>query len=295
MALPANLHFSQASLQDYVDCRRRFQLRYLLRLAWPALESEPALENERRLRAGERFHRMVQQHLIGVPAERLSATVAVEAGGETADLAGWWANYLEYVPRLIDFKQPQDEAGPRFYPEVTFTAQLGSYSLVSKCDLVAVQPDGSAQIYDWKTSRLRPKRLWLERRLQTRVYPYLLVRAGAHLNGGRPFLPERVEMIYWFAGFPMKPERFDYSRERYQSAENYLQGMVAEIEALEPQAFDLTENRDACQFCVYRSLCDRGVQAGDLSSAEAQAVGEESGLDPLELELDFDQIAEIEF
>ena len=33
---------SQSSLQDYVDCARRFQLRYLDRLSYPAIESEPA-------------------------------------------------------------------------------------------------------------------------------------------------------------------------------------------------------------------------------------------------------------
>ena len=46
-SLPEGFRFSQSSLQDYVDCRRRFQLRYLQNLAWPALQSEPALENER--------------------------------------------------------------------------------------------------------------------------------------------------------------------------------------------------------------------------------------------------------
>ncbi len=291
MALPANFHFSQSSLQDFVDCRRRFELRYLLRLAWPALELEPALENERTMRAGERFHRMVQQHLIGVPVERLSAAVSVEGAGETAELVDWWANYQEFVPKLIGLNQ----IGRRFYPEVTFSAQIGGYSLVSKCDLVVVQPDGSAQIYDWKTSRRRPKRLWLERRLQTRVYPYLLVRAGAHLNGGQPFQPEQVMMMFWFAGFPTKPERIAYSRERYQADEKYLQGLVEEIDALGSDAFSLTENLDACRFCVYRSLCDRGVRAGDTRQATEEAAGQEPGVDPLGLELDFDQIAEIEF
>ena len=38
--LPPDFHFSQRSLQDYVDCRRRFQLRYLQHLAWPAVEAK---------------------------------------------------------------------------------------------------------------------------------------------------------------------------------------------------------------------------------------------------------------
>ncbi|NCT22292.1 PD-(D/E)XK nuclease family protein, partial [bacterium] len=57
--------FSQSSLQDYADCPRRFQLRYIEQLAWPAVETEPALENERRQQEGLLFHRLAQQHLIG--------------------------------------------------------------------------------------------------------------------------------------------------------------------------------------------------------------------------------------
>jgi len=34
--LPAPFTFSQSSLQDYYDCPRRFELRYLSRLIWPA-------------------------------------------------------------------------------------------------------------------------------------------------------------------------------------------------------------------------------------------------------------------
>ena len=47
--LPPGFQFSQRSLQDYVDCRRRFELRYLQNLAWPAVEAEPHLEQEKRL------------------------------------------------------------------------------------------------------------------------------------------------------------------------------------------------------------------------------------------------------
>ena len=47
MTLPINFLFSQASLNDYVECARRFQLRYLLEQEWPAVASEPLLERER--------------------------------------------------------------------------------------------------------------------------------------------------------------------------------------------------------------------------------------------------------
>ena len=85
-SLPSGFAFSQSSLQDYSDCPRRFQLRYIEQLQWPAVETEPVLENERRQQEGQLFHRMVQQHLIGLPAEKLSqlaqSTQPYRAGGK---------------------------------------------------------------------------------------------------------------------------------------------------------------------------------------------------------------------
>ena len=72
MPLPLNFQFSQASLSDYVDCARRFQLRYLLEQPWPAVEAEPLLERERVMALGQRFHKLIQQHIEGLPAEALT-------------------------------------------------------------------------------------------------------------------------------------------------------------------------------------------------------------------------------
>jgi CRISPR/Cas system-associated exonuclease Cas4 (RecB family) len=285
MAPMDNFQFSQASLQDFVDCRRRFQLRYLQRLPWPAVESEPILENERTMRQGAEFHHMIQQHLLGIPAERLSARLE-EDDEQVEELRRWWGHYLAQRPA-------QSEASARRYVEVGLAAPLGEYALLAKCDLVVVQPGGEALIFDWKTARRKPRRAWLAARLQTRIYPYLLVRAGAHLNAGQPFSPEQVEMRYWFSDFPDAPERFPYSREQYQADEAYLLGLVAEVARQDPKGiFPLTQDESRCRFCVYRSLCDRGVEAGRREQQEAEF---DSGSDPTAFDLDFDQIAEIEF
>ena len=76
MPLPDNFQFSQASLQDFVDCPRRFHLRYLLNVAWPAAEAEPIEEQERRVQLGLAFHRMVQQQLVGIPEVRIARMAA---------------------------------------------------------------------------------------------------------------------------------------------------------------------------------------------------------------------------
>ena len=78
---------SQSSLQDYMDCTKRFQLRYLERLSYPAIESEPALENEKHQQEGEYFHRLVQQYLIGIPSEQIAKLA------NTVNLQRWWENF----------------------------------------------------------------------------------------------------------------------------------------------------------------------------------------------------------
>jgi CRISPR/Cas system-associated exonuclease Cas4 (RecB family) len=276
MTLPTDFQFSQGSLQDYVDCPRRFQLRYLLRLAWPAVEVEPVLENEWHLRQGAAFHRLAHQHVLGLSPDRLSSMVTDK------DLSRWWHNYLNSVPA--------DPAGLH-YPEVALSAPVSGHRLVAKYDLIAVGPGWRAVILDWKTSRKQPRRKWLAERLQTRVYPYLLVQAGSHLNEGRPFQPEQVEMVYWFANFPEDPERFSYDAAQYNEDGDYLASLIEEIKSLEDDDFPLTTQEWRCRYCPYRSLCRRGVRAGPFDEAE----GEPEGRDDFGIALDFEQIAEIEY
>jgi hypothetical protein len=281
MPLPPDFHFSQGSLQDFVDCPRRFQLRYLDRIAWPAVSAEPVLENERHLQQGEMFHLMVQQQLVGVPVERLTAMAR-----DDADLDAWWQAYLGATPA--------DLPGQHF-PEVTLLAPLGESGqrrLVAKYDLVVLTPEGRAVIFDWKTSRHRAPRRWLAGRLQTRVYPYLLLHAGVDLSGGQPLAADRIEMVYWFAGFPDRPERFGYSAGQATEDEGYLHSLVEQIALLAggEGIWPLTPDETHCRFCVYRSLCERGVEAGRLDEVDYRDFEPE-----IEIDLDFEQIAEVEY
>jgi len=280
MSLPDGFTFSQSSLQDFVECRRRFDLRYLIHLAWPAVETEPVLEAERTQQRGAHFHRLVQQHLSGVPVDLLESAVQDE------ELGRWWANYLEFhSANLADPREPEGT----LHPEISLSAGLGDFRLVAKYDLVAILPEGRAVIYDWKTNRQRPKRAGLAKRLQTRLYLYLLDRAGAELNAGQAFQPEALEMVYWFAGFPAQPERFAYNRLAFREDETYLSDLVETIRRLKPGEFNLTSDLRRCAYCNYRSLCERGLRAGEMDESEANLDGPEA------LEVDFEQIGEIEF
>ncbi len=276
--------FSASSLQDFADCRRRFQLRYLQHLAWPAIESEPALENELFIQLGQRLHRLVQQYFSGVSPQRL------EPGMGEPDLHKWWSAFLAWV---AEERLEAEMGAARLIPELGISAALpGEFTsqgrLVAKLDLVNLR-NGRVVIYDWKTGRSRPRREQLARRLQTRIYPYLLVRSGAFLNGGEALQPEQVEMVYWFASDTGHPERFSYSQAAYQADEGYLDALLAEVARAGDSGYPRVDSEKPCQFCVYRSLCARGVAAGGMEDWEEEQQA-------LSLpDLDFDQIGEIRY
>src|SRR5919201_674959 len=126
---------SQSSLQDYMDCAQRFKLRYLDRLSYPAVETEPTLENEKHQQEGEYFHRLVQQHLIGIPAEQITKFA------NTANLQRWWESFQNSkdLAGLREASLKRSEGGrglSGLYPEATLSAPLGKYRLLAKYDLI---------------------------------------------------------------------------------------------------------------------------------------------------------------
>ena len=99
MILPADFDFTQGNLQDYLDCPYRFYMRYILHTKWPALVVGDALEFEARGQAGGRFHRLVQQYMLGVPQERINDMADEDPN---PDLRAWWDGFLSHVPPWLD-------------------------------------------------------------------------------------------------------------------------------------------------------------------------------------------------
>lgn len=250
MSLPVNFHFSQASLADYVDCARRFQLRYILEQAWPAVESEPLLERERLAELGRRFHKLIQQHVEGLPIETLTPSP------DEPELARWWESYLKALTATLADLPALRRA------EAALSIPFKSYRLIAHFDLIAAD-DNRAVIVDWKTEHRQPAREQLLRRMQTRVYRYVLAEAQQ-----RP--PGTISMIYWFAQYPDQPIALPYDAAQYADDGQFLFGLIDEIEqyAQRETEWDKTPDERKCAYCVYRSLCNRGVQAGTLEPDE---------------------------
>ena len=273
MKLPDDFAFTQGSLADFVDCPRRFELRHIKRLRYPALEAEPALRFEARTRQGARFHKLVQQHLLGVPADLLARSL-----DDDEEVARWWANFR--ATGLSDLPAER-------HAEISLAATLGGRRLIAKYDLIALEPGGAAVIVDWKTWRRVPQRQRLAGRMQTILYRYLLACAGAHLYGGRTIPPEKIRMIYCYVAVGGERSEFTYSSSEMAADEAYLLDLLRSIEAADD--FPLTAVESRCRFCNFRSLCERG-EAGQVDQLDDVDEPEEA-----DLALDFEQIAEIEF
>jgi CRISPR/Cas system-associated exonuclease Cas4 (RecB family) len=245
------LSFSQASLEDYRTCPRRFQLRYLHAQKWPALVATPPDTYEDHRRQGVLLHRMIQQHELGFPASFLTSANREEP------LATWYQRYLDYPP---------DDLPAERIPEFECSSRVEDYHLVGKFDLLAYEPGGRFVIVDWKTDRRPPSITKAAERMQTHIYPYLLVESGAFLNEEAPIRSSQVEMVYWYAEDPQGVQRFSYTEAMHAENRAYLLALMDEISQEGSSGFPLTDNLQACVFCTFRSLCGRGSSPGSFDN-----------------------------
>ncbi|MFQ5858432.1 MAG: PD-(D/E)XK nuclease family protein [Anaerolineae bacterium] len=241
----STFRFSQRSLADYLICPRRFKLRYVDRLIWPAPFSQADQELEALMELGRDFHQAVHQQLVDVdPAELI-------AGNPDSRLGTWWEAFETHVlPRL-----PEGEP----WPEAVLSVPMGDSWLVARFDLLIVSPSGEATILDWKTGRL-PDRGELVRHMQTLVYPFVLAEAGACYNHDRPIRPDCITMAYWYAQAPERFVEFPYSGAAHERNQWELQTLIDEIVGLPADGFPKVDGFGPCRRCNYRAYCGRDVQ-----------------------------------
>ena len=267
--LPTPFIFSQSCLQDYHDCEKRFYLRYIEKLAWPTIEVEPALENEQKQIEGQKFHQLVHQHLLGIPIDKLNKQAA------TYPLSEWWQNYLSSDLQL-------DENV--LLPEIPLITNLGNHKITGKYDLIAIHNE-KIRIFDWKTYQKKPSESRMGLRYQTKVYCSLIVKTAPTLIKKHTFDPDKLEMVYWLANFPAQPIRLTYSETQYERDLQHLEKVITRI--AKQDEFNASEEEKKCQYCSYRSYCDRGGIAGIWNDDI------EISLDMPELSLE--EIEEVEF
>lgn len=280
LELPAAFAFSQSSLQAFEDCPRRFWLTYVQQLPWPALEVSPIQEHERLMRLGEAFHRLVERAEIGMDGDLLAVHL-------DRPLLDWFNAYLRHRPQdlpsefievekvltISEFGIRNSDSKPANSVQSTVRNPHSAIRLAAKYDLIAAERDGRVVIIDWKTARRRTDPATLRRRVQSWVYPFLLVEASHTLPFG-PLRPEQVEMRYWFTAAPTQPITFRYDAAQHAENRQKLTYLLQKITAGShesdfPKIADSELNRKRfCNFCIYRSRCNRGIAAGDLDELE---------------------------
>ncbi len=269
--LPTEFQFSQKVLQSYIDCPRRFELQYLLKQPWPAVETQPIIELEHHLELGRNFHKMVQQYILGVPLEDMDLTA------QDRQLVDWWQAFKDRGPQV-----DPDHCST----EVTLTTRIRGYQLLAQYDLIQIGKNDTLEIFDWKTTNISLSKVWLQKRLQTRVYLYVISNS-CDLHLMKSITPECIKMRYWFPQHPEHVVLIQYSENQKKNDEEMLGSLIDEI-VQHQEKYPLTDDSKQCKYCQYRSLCDRGIKAGDFQESM-------SSDEDVASEIDFDQITEIQF
>jgi RecB family exonuclease len=274
MNLPENFYYSQNKLQDYLDCPRRFELKYILKQAWPAIRSEPIREIEHHQRLGNQFHLFIQQYFNGLSLESIQK--------QTTDpvLLQWWRSF-ELFSKTIQFEKA--------FPEFQISAQIGKFRFYGVIDLITTDQNGNIVIYDWKTNKIKPSRTTLNQKIQTRLYRLMSALNYERFYPNLPFSPEKIRMEYWFVNDPAATMVFPYDETLFLSDQSFFNQLIETIQNTGENSFVKTEDQNRCKFCNYRSLCARGIQAGVISSFDELPESEDL------LDLDLNELTELEF
>ena len=252
--IPAGFVFHQSNLQAFRTCRYSFLLRYVRKLRWPAPLSVRTSSFEKDLAAGSILHSLIHQYFLGINPELL---ISCAANFPDSRVSVWFNNFLGSQYAKLAANQ---------YPEHTLQITLNGSLLLAKFDLISFEED-FIYICDWKTSRVLPKRQFLQDRIQTMVYT--LVAARAQSQASRP-----VTMHYWEASFPDQPIIFEMDDAQLLRYEESLTDLMKNIHSLDIGGFERTTDPKKCAYCEYQSYCSRwGTEADGESLYEWFEIG----------------------
>jgi RecB family exonuclease len=264
-----DIRLSATSIRDYLDCARRFQLRYILEQPWPAAKNEPMLEYELNRQRGAQFHRLLERYYLGVDAHTLSDMITDPI------IRDWWQIHLDQQPVNV-------AASKRILPEKLFQAKLDDYALTAFLDLVVIDQNDTVTIIDWKTTQRPPDAHEWSNSIQTLVYLYVVGEKIATIQS-RPIPLSNIKMLYWFVTHPNQPVWINYGDAQHEQAKNKLSGLLqplsGRLESETSAEWPKTSDVKKCKFCVYRSLCDRGIRPESTSEFDESEIEQFLNLD----------------
>lgn len=254
-SLPEGFPYTQSKLQDFLDCPRRFYLKYIEGQRWPAPITEPQKDFEKRLRRGQQMHQLIEQHLLGIPEE----IVQHQIPPYDELLNDWWAEYTYQCKALADL--------PIIYPEILLSMMIERHLILAKFDAITVDAAQNVVAIDWKTGKLPPPAK-LETRMQTVLYLAVLYRATKSLLGQQP---QSITLRY-ISLATGEIQSFHVTALNIANLEMQVFNVIEQIHA---SSFDKIIHEDPCRFCVYRGLCGRGT-TGIMPYEDTDAIAENS-------------------
>lgn len=257
------MFFSQNSLEIFSKCRLRFKKRYVDGLLWQNHE----ISENNHAEKGRLFHLLAYRYFMG-----LDDSFADEKN-EYSDIKVWQKRLKDYI--LIN---PNNT----YYPEFELKLEQGNMRLQAKYDLIMVDAENRAVIYDWKVQEKQIKPKTAEQAFQTRVYMYLLAKVGDIING-KPIKPDNITMVYWQANHPANPVKIEYSQEFFKKDEEFLKEEIKKILNCNFDSSKLkTKDEKVCRFCEFCSICN-GFDSEEVTDGET------------EFDIEWNQVEEIEF
>ncbi|MGI6251707.1 MAG: PD-(D/E)XK nuclease family protein [Anaerolineaceae bacterium] len=248
--IPTRFTFTQSNLSCFKYCARRFELRYMKQMIWPVQPSEEQAAFQETMEAGNRFHQLVHQHLLGVPRDILDRIAKAD---RFPLFEQWYRNWLR--AGFGDLPQP-------IFPEHTLAIQFEEFLLSAKYDLLLPKP-GRIIIFDWKTSHKPPNPSFLFKSLQTKVYTVVL--SEALKNESDQVDINSLRMTYWEANFPDIDINIEPTTDQLAQYRAEILDLIKDI-ASESQQFLKTVRLERCAICEYRTFCERQSEAEPISS-----------------------------
>ena len=254
MPLNPDFQFSANNLQDFKDCPRRFELKYVLKQSWPAEISQPVLEVEKKIELGSQFHTIANQYMCGIPKESITAEI------QNNEMKTRFTNFIGFFSNL----EKND-----YFSEFRLIMPFQGYHLIAIFDVLCLTKDKKMMIIDWKTTTIPPKKEYFKEKIQTVLYPLLAYECRKSIYPLLEITAEDITMKYWFPVFPQNSIDFSSLADHLENDRVYIADMIKEIENTDEGNFFKTDNMKLCKFCQYRSLCERGISAGILDVKDA--------------------------
>ena len=200
------IRLSQAQLNLLERCPPQFQRVYLDQLASPI-----SPEVQESLLWGNQFHKLMQQHFLG-----LSIDSILEVDKDLKDIVKALLNGVSETHHLDSDCWREAEHYRALEKE--------NYLLTAIYDLLILNNE-QAQILDWKTYLQPQNKKKLEDNWQTKLYLYLLAETS-------DYLPKQISFTYWFVKIPHQPQclRFQYSKQLHKKYSEELESLLINLD-----------------------------------------------------------------